>query len=362
MKPLLMFDTTLRDGEQGIGNLMTLEMKSELLPLIDSLGVDIIELAFPAASKEDIAWCHHAATLKFNATPCVLARMNKSDIDLAIEACKYFRSFQIELIAVGSELHLRKKRRMSEQAVLEEQTKSIEYLKQCGVKNISVAFEDATRGSLEYLTKLVKAAVKSGATTICLADTVGFAHPGHIYDMVKHIRKNIPDNIILSIHCHNDLGLATANTLTAVQAGADSVQTTVGGIGERAGNCSLEEVAATLHYKEKVFNATTNINLKKMPKVCEKLFLLLEKPIPLNKPIVGAGVFATAAGIHQNGMIKDPEVYEYVEAEKFGRERKFLMNRLSSKHLQEQELISRGIEYLILKHHHPRTLFRRTRH
>ena len=339
MKRIRIFDTTLRDGEQGIGNLMGIDQKQQNLLDIDRLGVDKIELGFPAASSEDCRWIQLASTLSLKAKPVLFSRLKVTDVALTVDLAALFQEVEIELLGVGSEWHVEKKRQITLSQAYQELKEAV-ILAQQSQKTVSVIFEDATRGSSYYLKKSVDIALAAGATTIALADTVGFAVPDQIRTLIEELKTHINDDrITLSIHCHNDLGLATANTLAAIQAGVDEIQTTVGGIGERAGNCALEEVVAVLLYKPEIYDAYVSIDTRQIVTACEQLFARLKKTISSNKPIVGEHVFATAAGIHQSGLMKEPRNYEYIEPEQFGRQREMFFNRLSGKSLLRKLLV-----------------------
>jgi len=329
-KTIKVFDTTLRDGEQGIGHLMTIDQKMSILKSLDVLGLDRIELGFPAASDYDAQWCYQSSTVALKTKVCVFSRPTIEDINKTLLAMRGFDRFQVQLLALGSELHLLHKRGITLDQASNELKQAIQHLKHHGVTDISVIYEDATRGSKSFLKGMIGVAVDEGAHTVTMADTVGYAIPEQIFDLIKWVRVMVGSKIQLAIHAHNDLGLATANTLAAIRADADIIQTTLGGIGERAGNCALEEIAAILHYKFLDYHACLSVDLQELVSACDALFKRLQRDIPSNKPIVGPHVFTTAAGLHQNGILKKSEIYEYVQAQHFGRKRKFMFNRLSS--------------------------------
>lgn len=331
MSVIKVFDTTLRDGEQGIGNAMSIEQKSILLKELDSLNLDVIELGFPAASSEDFRWVKTASRMQTKTKLCLFSRLKISDIKTAIEAAGGFTNFQIELLAIGSEIHLKKKRKISLNQALEEIKDAVSFIKSYGIDDIAVIFEDATRGSIELLERSAMRAIEAGVSTISLADTLGCAVPDQIESLIRKMRTIVGCETNLSIHCHNDLGLSTANTLAAMKAGVNEIQVTLGGVGERSGNCPLEEIVAVLMYHSETYGFTTKIDPVNLYKVCKKLFEVLAKELPVNKPILGEHVFSTASGIHQDGLIKDPFIYEHIQAKKFGRNRKFIFNRLSGR-------------------------------
>lgn len=324
------FDTTLRDGEQGIGYAMNLLQKEHILEKLDHLGVDMIELGMPAASQEDFDWCKKALSRSLKTPVCLFSRLNHHDLSCILQLAREHK-FHVQLLGVGSEIHLEKKRRLTAEQSLAELNNSIQYLQDHGVNDISVIFEDATRGSYRWLTELTLLCVDRKVGEITLADTLGSATPDKIKEMVTHIKHLMPDTMTLGVHCHNDLGLAVANTLSAVQAGANIIQTTLGGIGERAGNCALEEIFSVLHFGMSPQTQKINLNPILLRETADFVFSELGKNIASNKPILGEHVFSTAAGIHQDGLIKDKSVYEHVRPETFGRKGRMLFNRLSGR-------------------------------
>lgn len=332
MKHIKVFDTTLRDGEQGVGCCMSLTQKERILAGLDQLNLDIIELGFPAASKEDSEWIRLALSKSLKTKTCVFTRLNKHDVDILLDVIKD-KNVQVQLLAVGSEIHLEKKRKMTCEQSLVELKETIRYLKENGVQDISVIFEDATRGSHFLLSQATTICINEGVSSVSLADTVGCSTPSHIFSIVRQLKNIMPENMDLGIHCHNDMGLATANTLSGIQAGATLIQTTLGGIGERAGNCALEEVFAALYCCAHEYKAKINIDPKELYKTCKLVFKELGKEIPVNKAIIGEHVFSTTAGIHQDGLIKDKSIYTHVDPEIFGRKHNLIFNRLSGRKL-----------------------------
>lgn len=328
MRTIKVFDTTLRDGEQGIGFCMTSHQKMRILKILDTLDLDIIELGFPAASPEDKEWIALALAMKPKTKCCVFTRANTSDIDILLEAVKGIR-IQIQLLAVGSEIHLTKKRNITRSESLLELRTAIEKLHAKGQHDICVILEDGIRGSMPFIEEIVIFCVSQKVTGITIADTLGCATPEKIYAIIKHLRGFIPHECDLGVHCHNDLGLATANTLSAIRAGATAIQTTLGGIGERTGNCALEEVFAALFFCKEEYKAQINIDPKKTHDACHFVFQEMNKNVPSNKPIIGEHVFSTAAGLHQDGLIKASEIYTHVQPEIFGRKHQLIFNRLS---------------------------------
>ena len=341
MKRIKIFDTTLRDGEQGVGCCMSISKKERILEGLDELNLDIIELGFPAASKEDAEWIRLALSKNIKTKTCVFTRLNKPDIDILLSVAQG-KNVQVQLLGVGSEIHLEKKRKITHDESFIELREAIQYLKQNGMNDISVIFEDSTRGSYNLLSQVTSICVDEKVSGISIADTVGCSTPNHIFSLIQYLKSIIPDNMDLGIHCHNDMGLATANTLSAIQAGATLIQTTLGGIGERTGNCALEEVFSVLHTDFHEYNVELVINPKELHRMCRFVFQELGKDIPVNKPIIGKHAFSTTAGIHQDGLLKDKYIYTHVDPEIYGRKHNLIFNRLSGR-----KLIN-----LALKEHH----------
>lgn len=330
LRAISVFDTTLRDGEQAPGNAMTAEQKTAVGRQLEKLGVDVLEVGCPASSEEDFRAARMLAQATSNATLATFCRANHRDIDIALDAIGSDRH-QVQLLATASDIHLIHKRGISRTEAVRELVGAVKYATQSGVTNVSAGLEDASRSDSEFLRTLAEEGVAAGATTIVIGDTTGCCTPREIARIVADVRGWIPDYVTLAIHCHDDMGLALANALAGVQAGADQVQTTLAGIGERSGNTALEELAAVLHYKAREFGATTRIWT---PGIYEA-FLVLKDAINLrdlrNKAIVGNNAFGTAAGIHQAGILQNPRTYEYLEPEQFGRERSMFVGRHSGR-------------------------------
>jgi len=330
-KKINFFDTTLRDGEQAPGNSMSVEQKVTLAKLIDTTNIDYIETGFPASSKDDFKATQLISSLNLNAKISVFSRAEIKDIKAAADAVISTKKAQIQIALTGSELHLKNKRNISIEQSIHETNESIQTAKSFGFEDISLGLEDATRGSIEYLQKIIQTAINNSATTIVLADTLGSALPHEIFNMVKQIKLKFKDKIALSIHCHNDLGLATANSLTAIEAGADCIQTTFCGIGERTGNTAVEEVATTLYLKSNHYQVVSALNLKAICYTCEKLSKLINHPISRNKPVIGDNAFSTEAGMHIHGLLLNPTNYELIDPKVLGRSRKFILGKHSGK-------------------------------
>jgi 2-isopropylmalate synthase len=339
MKNIKVFDTTLRDGEQGIGFLLDHRDKWQALGTVLSLEPDYIELGYPASSELEYAFIARAALetrRRSRSVPVTFARLTPRDIERAATSLQESGGI-VQLLGVGSELHLTRKRRISEAAAHVELAQAIRQVKRHAGVQAAVIFEDASRADPEFLQRQIAVALDAGAEMITYADTVGYCTPVDAESAMSALIAHFGQGVIWGVHFHNDLGMATANTLFGVRGGADMIQVTLGGIGERAGNCALEEVYACLLYKSAAFGASLSLDAKKLVRACEDIFLYANKNIPSNKPIIGAHVFSTSAGIHQDGLMKDPQCYEYVEAAQFGRSRIFVSNRLSSKRLELAE-------------------------
>lgn len=319
---VLIFDTTLRDGEQTPGVALTTDAKVEIAKALDDLGVDIIELGFPTVSKGEEEAIKKITKENLNSKTCVLARANKLDVDKAIE-CEVD---WIHIFIATSDIHLKYKLKMSKDEVVEKATKIVEYAKD---HNIVVHFsaEDATRTDLDYLVRIFKAVEEAGAESIDIPDTVGFAVPSAIKIIVSTVKKNI--GIPIAIHCHDDMGLAVANSLTAVESGAEIIHVTVNGIGERAGNASLEEVVVALHT---LYGIQTGVKLEKIYRVSRLVEKFTGIIVPKNKAIVGENAFSHESGIHVHGIISSPKTYEPIEPERVGRKRKIILGKHSGKH------------------------------
>jgi 2-isopropylmalate synthase len=307
------FDTTLRDGEQSPGCSMTTQEKLTMAHALEDLGVDIIEAGFAMASEGDFAAIATITQAVRKPRICSLARAKKEDIEMAARALQFAERSRIHVFLASSDLHLEYKLKMSRQQALDQAAESVR-LARTFVEDVEFSPEDATRSDRDFLVEIVRVAIEAGATTINMPDTVGYSTPEEYGQMFREVRERIPavdaQNIILSSHCHDDLGLAAANSLAAITAGARQVECTINGIGERAGNASLEEIAAALHVRGELYGVTTNIRLDQLYPTSEVLGQIITfKPSP-NKAIVGANAFAHESGIHQHGMLANPLCYE----------------------------------------------------
>jgi len=310
---LFFFDTTLRDGEQSPGCSMTTQEKLSMAHALEELGVDIIEAGFAMASEGDFAAI--ATITQAIRTPriCSLARAKREDIEMAARAIQFADRARIHVFLASSDLHLEYKLKISRQQALDLAAESVQLARSL-VDDVEFSPEDATRSDRDFLVEMVHVAVQAGATTINMPDTVGYSTPQDYGRMFAEVRERIPaidqQGVILSSHCHDDLGLAVANSLAAIQSGARQVECTINGIGERAGNAALEEIAAALYVRGDVYGVSTGISLENLYSTSQVLGQIITfRPSP-NKAIVGENAFAHESGIHQHGMLANPLCYE----------------------------------------------------
>jgi 2-isopropylmalate synthase len=313
------FDTTLRDGEQSPGFSMNTEEKIRLARQLAVLGVDVIEAGFPIASRGDLEAVRMVAREVRNVPIAALARAKKEDVTAAIEALEPAAASRLHIFLATSDLHLQVKLNMSREQALEAIASMIRFGRQ-HVGEVEFSAEDAGRTDIDYLCQVCRVAVDAGATTLNLPDTVGYAVPEEYAAMFLRIREYLgdPQGITLSAHCHDDLGMAVANSLAAVRAGVRQIECTINGIGERAGNASLEEVAVALAVRKESFGVTTNINLQQLFPTSRMLTEITGAQVAPNKAVVGANAFAHEAGIHQDGIIKNPLTYEIISPQAVG--------------------------------------------
>jgi len=313
------FDTTLRDGEQAPGFSLRPAEKLQLARQIDALGVDIIEAGFPIASPADAEAVRQISTEIRRPVIACLARCVKADLEKAAWAIKPAAQGRIHTFIATSDLHLKAKLRMSREQCLDAAIESVRYARH-HTHDVQFSAEDATRSDFDFLCKVVESVIAVGATTINLPDTVGYSTPEETLDFFQRIRARVPnsDKVIFSAHCHDDLGLAVANTLSAIQGGARQVECTVNGIGERAGNAALEEIVMALHIRADRMPYETSVDAKQIYPSSEMLTKLTGQAVQVNKAVVGRNAFAHEAGIHQDGMLKDRRTYEIMRAEDVG--------------------------------------------
>lgn len=341
---IYIFDTTLRDGEQSPGATMNTEEKKRLARQLDNLGVDVIEAGFPAASEGDFEAVKEISKVIENAQVAALCRASNTDIDRGWEAIKGARYPRIHTFIATSDIHMQHKLGMSREEVIGAIKKSVSRAREY-THNVEFSAEDASRSDWDFLVQVVETAIDAGATTINIPDTVGYAQPEEFGDLIRYLKKNVKniDNAILSVHCHNDLGLATANTLAGIRAGARQVEVTLCGIGERAGNTALEEVVMALHVRNSYYGFETNIKKELLYPACRLLSMIIGMPIPAYKAIIGGNAFAHEAGIHQHGVLKNRLTYEIMTPESIGRPpSELVLGKHSGRHACKQQLENLG--------------------
>lgn len=328
---IAVFDATLRDGEQAPGNAMTPEDKLRYALESEAFGSDVIEAGFPGSSPADFAATKLIADALTTARFATFNRCSRQDIDLSVEAGGVRSRHQVAVCGTGSDLHLAHKRGISRAQALAEARDAVGYARSLGLTDIAFCVEDASRADRDFVKALVCEAVAAGASTIGMADTTGSALPEEYGGLFAAARGWLPPDITLSTHCHDDLGLSLANALAAVAAGADEVQATLAGIGERSGNTALEELAAVLLVKGESLGVTTGVAVDRLYESYLRLARTIRMDTPRNKAIFGSNAFATQAGIHQHGILRNPATYELVDPARFGRQRRLLVGRHSGR-------------------------------
>jgi 2-isopropylmalate synthase len=339
------FDTTLRDGEQSPGIALQPDEKVEIARQLERLGVDVIEAGFAGASSGDFEGVRAVASAVTVPTVASLARTRREDLDAAAEAVAGARRSRIHIFIATSPLHMEKKLGLEPQQVVEQARDAVAYAATL-VDEVEFSCEDATRSDPAFVARVCRVAIRSGATTINLPDTVGYALPFEYATFLANVRRECPDlrEVTLSVHCHNDLGLAVANTLAGVQAGAEQVECTVNGIGERAGNAALEEIVMALNVREQHFGAATGIDTTEITRTSRLVSELTGYVVQPNKAVVGANAFAHEAGIHQDGMLKDERTYQIMDPARLGARTTLPLGKHSGRHAFARACAERGIE------------------
>jgi 2-isopropylmalate synthase len=343
---IVIFDTTLRDGEQSPGCSMNLEEKLKIATILDEMGVDVIEAGFPIASHGDFEAVEKIASTVKNATVCGLARAKKSDIEAAGNAIKPAEKRRIHTFISTSPLHMQYKLQMPPEEVLNAVTESVTFARDF-TDDVEWSAEDGSRTEDDFLCRCVEAAINAGATTINIPDTVGYAVPEEYAAQIAMLMNRVPniDKAILSVHCHNDLGLAVANSLAGVAAGARQIECTINGIGERAGNAALEEIVMAMRTRADVMNYSTNIETTHITKASKALAGITGFNVQPNKAIVGTNAFSHASGIHQDGMLKNAQTYEIMTPESVGlTESKLVLEKHSGRNAFKSKLKELGYE------------------
>lgn len=346
MKQIKIFDTTLRDGEQSPGCSMNLKEKIEMAKQLERLNVDIIEAGFAASSPGDFLSVKTIAETLKNCTVASLSRALAPDIDRAYEAVKNAVSPRIHTFIATSPIHMEYKLLMKPEAVLDSAEAMVKYAKKY-VSDIEFSAEDATRSDTDFLAKIFDRVIKAGATTINIPDTVGYTTPEEYYAFLTEIREKCPalDRVDISVHCHNDLGLAVANSLAAVRAGATQLECTINGIGERAGNASLEEIVMAMKTRKDLYEADTRIVTQEIMRSSRLLTRITGVKVQPNKAIVGENAFAHEAGIHQDGVLKNKQTYEIMTPESIGiSEKNLVLGKHSGKHALQARIKDLGYD------------------
>jgi 2-isopropylmalate synthase len=344
---VLVFDTTLRDGEQSPGVRLSLADKLEIGQQLVSLGVDIIEAGFPISSPGDFLSVNQLAKQLKGVTICGLTRARQKDIEVAAEALAPAERRRIHTGLGVSENHLQHKLRMTREEALATGVQAVKWARQF-TDDVEYFMEDSGRADLSYVYKVVEEVIKAGATTINVPDTTGFTYPNEYYHLIKGIIENVPnsDKAVFSCHCHNDLGMATANTLAGVMAGARQVEVTVNGIGERAGNTSLEEVVMALYIRNDKFGASTGIDTTQLLPTSRMVSRLSGMVVQRNKAIVGANAYAHSSGIHQDGVLKERSTYEIIDPKLVGAEKsEIILTSKSGRHGLKHRLAELGYSF-----------------
>ena len=314
---ILLFDTTLRDGEQSPGATMSLAEKVRMAQQLELLGVDIIEAGFAASSPGDFESVSTVAREIRGATVASLCRTVIEDIDRSAEALRHAAKSRLHLVIATSPLHMEFKLKVSPEEVLKATDKAVRHAAACA-SEVEFSCEDASRSDLDFMVEVCRTAVAAGAKILNIPDTVGYAQPEEFAARIAYLKARMPDDVIISVHCHNDLGLAVANTLAAIRAGARQAEVTIGGIGERAGNCALEELVMALSVRKAYYRVEHGIHTRQIFPSVRTLSRIIGRPIPVTKPVVGANAFAHESGIHQAGVLSNPATYEIMTPESIG--------------------------------------------
>ncbi|AJI95661.1 2-isopropylmalate synthase [Yersinia ruckeri] len=316
---VIIFDTTLRDGEQALQASLSVKEKLQIALALERMGVDIMEVGFPVSSPGDFESVQTIAREIKNSRVCALARCVDNDIDVAAEALRIAEAFRIHVFLATSTLHIESKLKRTFDDVLAMAVHSVKRARNY-TDDVEFSCEDAGRTPIDNLCRIVEAAIGAGATTINIPDTVGYTTPYQFGGIISNLYERVPniDKAIISVHCHDDLGMSVANSITAVQAGARQVEGTINGLGERAGNCSLEEVIMAIKVRHEMLGVRTNINHQEIYRTSQLVSKLCNMPIPGNKAIVGSNAFAHSSGIHQDGVLKNRENYEIMTPESIG--------------------------------------------
>jgi 2-isopropylmalate synthase len=343
---VIIFDTTLRDGEQSPGAAMTKEEKIRIARQLEKLGVNVIEAGFAAASPGDFEAISEIAKMIKTSTVCSLARASENDVRRAGEAIKHAAHGRIHTFIATSKIHMENKLRMTEDQVVERAVQAVKWALEY-TNDVEFSAEDAVRSEMDFLVRIFDAVIQAGATTINVPDTVGYSIPAPWGERMRDLISRVPnsDQVVWSTHCHNDLGMAVANSLAAVMGGARQVECTINGLGERAGNASLEEIVMALRTRKDIFNLETSIDTTQIVPTSKLVSTITGYPVQPNKAIVGANAFAHESGIHQDGVLKHRETYEIMRAEDVGwGANKLTLGKLSGRNAFRSRLRELGID------------------
>ncbi len=343
---VLIFDTTLRDGEQAPGASMNEKEKLEIAHALDSLGVDVIEAGFPVSSPGDFNSVKSVAKHVKNSIVCGLARSVKKDIDAAADAIKPAKRGRIHVFLATSKIHLQYKFKKSEDEILQMAVEAVKYARDRAA-DVEFSPEDASRSEKSFLYRVLEAVIDAGATTVNIPDTVGYSVPVQYGQLIADIRNNVPniERAVISVHCHDDLGLAVANSLAAIKNGARQAECTINGIGERAGNASMEEIVMALKTRQDFYGCTTGVNVKEICRVSRMVSKATGFIVPPNKAIVGANAFRHESGIHQDGVLKERSTYEIIRPEDVGfMETGLVLGKHSGRHALKERLKGLGVD------------------
>ncbi|NLZ63031.1 MAG: 2-isopropylmalate synthase [Lentisphaerae bacterium] len=346
MRTIKIFDTTLRDGEQAPGCSMHLNEKIEIALALERLRVDVIEAGFAIASKGDFESIQKICEVVKNSTVCSLARAVPKDIDAAYEALRGAKNARIHTFLATSPIHMQYKLKMTPEKVLNTISEMVRYARNY-LPEVEFSAEDAMRSEKEFLARALEAAIAAGATVVNVPDTVGYTTPTEMMEMIKYLQNNVRgiENVTISVHCHNDLGLAVANSLAAVLVGAGQVECTVNGLGERAGNAAMEEVVMALRTRRDYYDCDINIETTQIYPASRLVYNLLGLPTPINKAIVGTNAFSHEAGIHQHGVLANRETYEIMTPQSIGLlSNSMVFGKHSGRHAVEQRLGELGYQ------------------
>jgi len=344
-RKIRVFDTTLRDGEQAPGIALQPHEKAEVGLQLERLGVDVIEAGFAGASPGDFEGVRAVATAVKAPTVASLARTRREDVDAAAEAVSGAHRSRVHIFIATSALHMEKKLGLEPQQVLEQSRDAVAHAASL-VDEVEFSCEDATRSDPAFVARACRAAIRAGATTINLPDTVGYMLPFEYASFLADVRRRCPElrEVTLSVHCHNDLGLAVANTLAGVQVGAEQIECTVNGIGERAGNAALEEIVMALNVRSDYFAVETGIVTDEITRTSELVSRMTGYLVQPNKAVVGANAFAHEAGIHQDGMLKDERTYQIMDPRRLGARTTLPLGKHSGRHAFARACAEHGIE------------------